>query len=61
MDKMKCKVADCNSEELVYSGIAAFILGIPTESICYECGNKYAQVSKVVEAWKTGAQLNSVN
>ena len=58
---MKCKVADCKSEELVYSGIAAFILGIPTESICYDCGNKYAQVSKVVEASKTGAQLNSVN
>ena len=51
---MKCKVADCESEELVYSGIAAFILGIPTESICYDCGNKFAQVSKIVQAaWKT--------
>jgi len=58
---MKCKVGGCESVELVYSGTAAFILGIPTESICYDCGNKYAQVSKLVEAWKTEAQLNSNN
>ena len=61
MDKMKCKVANCESVQLVYSGTAALILGIPTESICYDCGNKYAQVSKLVEAWKTEAQLNSNN
>jgi hypothetical protein len=47
---MKCKVLNCESEELVYSGVAAFMLGIPTESICYDCGNKYAQVSEIVKA-----------
>ena len=53
---MKCKVLNCESEELVYSGTAAFILGIPTESICYDCGNKYALVSEVVKAHQVEAQ-----
>ena len=38
---MKCKL--CPSDELVYSGIDAFVLGIPTETYCYDCANHIAQ------------------
>lgn len=33
---IKC---DCGSENIVYSGIDAFLLGVPTEKVCYECAN----------------------
>lgn len=49
---MICKNPKCDSTELVYSGTDAFMLGIPTESICYDCANTYAQISHIVEAWK---------
>jgi hypothetical protein len=48
----QCKITKCESTELVYSGVDAFMLGIPTESICYSCANTYAQVSQIVEGWK---------
>jgi hypothetical protein len=52
-----CKVYNCESTELVYSGTDAFMLGIPTEQICYSCANKYAHVSRIVEAWKAEVSI----
>lgn len=41
-----CKVINCDSTELVYSGTDAFMLGgIPTETYCYKCANAYNQIS----------------
>lgn len=48
-----CKTPKCESIELVYSGTDAFMLGIPTEQICYDCANTYAQVSRIVDEWKS--------
>jgi hypothetical protein len=45
---MNCKVINCESTELVYSGIDAFMLGIPTETYCYKCANAYAQIDRVM-------------
>jgi hypothetical protein len=39
----QCKVEGCNSTELVYSGVDAFILGVETETICYDHANQYAK------------------
>jgi len=44
-----CKVLDCENTNLVYSGTDAFMLGIPTEAICYDCANAYNKVLYVVE------------
>lgn len=44
----ECAVKSCPSEELVYSGTDAFMLGVVTEKICYECANTYAQVKRIV-------------
>lgn len=33
----ECK--NCESVELVYSGVDAFLLGVPTETYCYPCAN----------------------
>ena len=45
-----CIVRNCESTELVYSGTDAFMLGgIPTEKVCYEHANIYAQVSNSIE------------
>ena len=52
-----CKTPRCESTELVYSGVDAFMLGIPTESICYDCANTYAHVSRIVEAWKVEVSI----
>jgi hypothetical protein len=35
----ECMVEGCNSTELVYSGTDAFLLGVPTEKICYDHAN----------------------
>lgn len=45
----KCKIANCDSTELVYSGVDAFVLGVMTETFCYSCANIYAQVKNAVE------------
>jgi hypothetical protein len=46
-----CKTYKCESTELVYSGIDAFMLGgIPTETYCYNCANAYNQISRDIEA-----------
>jgi hypothetical protein len=44
-----CKIINCESTELVYSGTDAFALGgIPTETYCYKCANAYAQIDRVI-------------
>ena len=43
-----CKVINCESTELVYSGTDAFMLGITTEEYCYKCANAYAQIDRVM-------------
>lgn len=35
-----CIVDGCTSTELVYSGVDAFLLGVPTEKVCYTHANK---------------------
>lgn len=35
-----CKTTNCGSTELVYSGVDAFILGVQTETYCYDCANR---------------------
>jgi hypothetical protein len=44
---MNCKL--CDSKEIVWSGIDAFVLGVPTEKICYLCANTYAAVKQLIE------------
>lgn len=46
---MKCQSFHCDSTELVYSGIDAFVLGVPTETYCYDCANFIAQQNKAIE------------
>jgi len=42
----ECAVRSCNSTELVFSGVDAFMLGgIPTEKYCYTCANTYVQIA----------------
>ena len=48
MDTLTCQVINCESTELVYSGIDAFMLGIKTETYCYKCANAYAQIDKAM-------------
>jgi hypothetical protein len=43
-----CQVRNCTSTELVYSGTDAFMLGINTETYCYDCANTYAQIDRVM-------------
>lgn len=38
----KCANPVCNSTELVYSGVDAMLLGVPTEKWCYTCANAVA-------------------
>lgn len=45
-----CKTYKCESTELVYSGVDAFMLGgIPTETYCYTCANAFNQISRDME------------
>jgi len=37
---MKCNVEGCESTDLVYSGVDAFCLQVPTEKYCYACSNR---------------------
>jgi hypothetical protein len=55
---MKCQVPTCNSEEIIYSGVDAFVLGVPTEQICYSCANIYNQVIGVKEKYDSRATSN---
>jgi hypothetical protein len=42
----KCANPVCESTELVYSGVDAFVLGIPTERWCYTCANAIAMANR---------------
>ena len=58
----ECAVRFCNSTQLVFSGIDAFILGgIPTELICYTCANSYAQKSIVYEQVKDAINIHTLS
>ena len=39
----QCTIEGCNSIELVYSGVDAFLLGVATETICYNHANQQAK------------------
>ena len=55
-----CKTYKCESTELVYSGIDAFMLGgIPTETYCYNCANAYNQISRDMEALREQQERSS--
>ena len=41
----QCK--SCESVELVFSGVDAFLLGVPTETYCYDCANHLAEERKM--------------
>lgn len=45
----ECIVTDCNSTELVYSGVDAFVLGVPTEKICYDHANAHYRAQASLE------------
>lgn len=52
----QCKVINCESTELVYSGTDAFMLGgIPTETYCYDCANAHNQISRDMAAASAGS------
>ena len=40
----ECLIDGCQSTELVYSGVDAFILGVATESICYDHANAQVEL-----------------
>jgi hypothetical protein len=42
----QCK--SCESVELVFSGVDAFLLGVPTETYCYPCANEQARESAII-------------
>jgi hypothetical protein len=39
-----CSTLNCEKTSLVYSGVDAFLLGIPTETYCYDCANDMATI-----------------
>ena len=43
-----CAVTDCDSINLVFSGIDAFLLDVPTEKVCYAHAREYANVNEVI-------------
>lgn len=47
---MNCK--SCGKDEVIWSGIDAFCLGVPTESVCYSCANIYKNVLELNEMYK---------
>jgi len=47
----ECLVPNCKNTELVYSGVAAFLLGgIPTEKYCYSCANAYVVIKETMDS-----------
>ncbi len=48
---MKCKTPGCERTDLIYSGVDAFVRGLPaTEKYCYPCGNAYYTIRAEVDA-----------
>ena len=48
----ECVIGWCHNTHLVFSGIDAVILGIPTETYCYDCANIYAMIKNHVSIIK---------
>lgn len=47
----KCATMNCESTNLVYSGVDALMLGgIPTETFCYTCASAYNQISYAMKS-----------
>ena len=46
---MNCQV--CEKPEVIYSGVDAWVLGVPTESVCYSCAAIYNKVIGVNERY----------
>lgn len=44
------KCIACDSTNLVYSGIDAFMFGVPTETVCYACAQVYGTILQLQEA-----------
>lgn len=47
----ECETPACNSTNLVYSGVDAFVIaggGAPTERFCYTCLSAYAHIREAV-------------
>ena len=44
-----CQVPDCGSEQVIYSGIDAFMYGIQPETICYKCAYTHGHVQAIKE------------
>lgn len=45
-----CKIEFCDNTELVHSGVDAFLLGIPSETYCYDCvTHGYAKMQMLEE------------
>ena len=48
---MKCATPICENTSLIYSGVDAFMLGVPmTEKYCYTCGQAYYTIKNEVDA-----------
>ena len=45
-----CKTYNCKNTELVYSGIDAVVLGVMSDTYCYDCSNIYAQIKRDIDA-----------
>jgi hypothetical protein len=43
---------NCESTNLVYSGVDAFLLGVPTETYCYKCATAYVTIHNHVDTLK---------
>ena len=46
---MNCEV--CGKDEVVWSGVDAWVLGIPTEKVCYGCAAIYNKVIGINEKY----------
>lgn len=44
---MKCQL--CKTNEAIYSGIDAFLLNVPTETVCYDCAPMYARSAQQIK------------
>ena len=47
---MNCEV--CGNDGVVYSGVDAWVLGIPTERVCYTCAGIYNKVIGIKEKYE---------
>jgi len=47
---MNCEV--CGKDEVVYSGVDAWVLGVPVAKVCYGCAAIYNKVIGVKEKYE---------